>query len=419
MRGCILRRNEVTHEMNRWDETWHRLREWTSGQAPSERLAQQVIGADGFSSIDPSHPLGGSDGGRDAVCKRADEAWVMAAYFPRGQQTFRDIEKKFAEDLNKARRLAVTGVAFVTNQELRLHERRRLTELAQPTACELYHLERVTMIIDRPDMAPVREQFLGIGPSAISQVAKGGEGGTSGGGGGGGGAIGHGARGGDGGPGGQTIIHGPQLVPVPGGQRAGGGGGGGAAAGPDLPRFDEASVLASVLEAAGLPPGLFDGVEVGRGGKGGKGGDAGLGAPARAIEERDVKAGLRVSVFGPANYIQSRNGLLDVMGIGWEFCNEGQLPRDLAFPIACILSKPDFAEEGGDLIALWVVAQDPDGRIAAREPIVVEGGFWTSRSFAVSLRLQDVVAGTWRFSVCSGAFCLAALSLNIRDTATS
>jgi hypothetical protein len=28
--------------MIRVDETWHRLREWTAGQAPSERLAAQL-----------------------------------------------------------------------------------------------------------------------------------------------------------------------------------------------------------------------------------------------------------------------------------------------------------------------------------------------------------------------------------------
>ncbi len=28
---------------NRADETWHRLREWTYGQAQSERLAAQIL----------------------------------------------------------------------------------------------------------------------------------------------------------------------------------------------------------------------------------------------------------------------------------------------------------------------------------------------------------------------------------------
>ena len=49
----------------RQDETWHRLREWTSGQTPSERLAAQLLVASDYKDVDPSHPLGGPDGGRD------------------------------------------------------------------------------------------------------------------------------------------------------------------------------------------------------------------------------------------------------------------------------------------------------------------------------------------------------------------
>lgn len=48
---------------NRIDETWHRLRDWTYGSAPSERLAAQILHHEGFEAIDPSHPLGGKDGG--------------------------------------------------------------------------------------------------------------------------------------------------------------------------------------------------------------------------------------------------------------------------------------------------------------------------------------------------------------------
>ena len=52
---------------SRWDETWHRLRDWTNGQAPSERLAAQILLSVGYTGLDPSHPLGGKDGMKDAV----------------------------------------------------------------------------------------------------------------------------------------------------------------------------------------------------------------------------------------------------------------------------------------------------------------------------------------------------------------
>lgn len=78
----------------RWDETWHRLREWTNGQAPSERLAAQILLHEGYKSLDPSHPLGGKDGGKDAICQKGNQKWLMAVYFPRGQQDFNEIKKK-------------------------------------------------------------------------------------------------------------------------------------------------------------------------------------------------------------------------------------------------------------------------------------------------------------------------------------
>ena len=60
---------------NRWDETWHRLREWTNGQAPSERLSAQILIDAGFDGIDPSHPLGGRDGGKDALSFKQGKKW--------------------------------------------------------------------------------------------------------------------------------------------------------------------------------------------------------------------------------------------------------------------------------------------------------------------------------------------------------
>lgn len=83
----------------RWDETWHRLREWTNGQAPSERLSAQVLLSEGFTKLDPSHPLGGPDGLKDALCGNDGAKWVMAVFFPRGQKSLREIKKKLLDDL--------------------------------------------------------------------------------------------------------------------------------------------------------------------------------------------------------------------------------------------------------------------------------------------------------------------------------
>ncbi len=68
--------------MERWDETWHRLLEWTNGQAKAERLAGQVLRAEEeYSRLDPSHPLGGPDGGKDGLVLRNGVPWIMAVYF--------------------------------------------------------------------------------------------------------------------------------------------------------------------------------------------------------------------------------------------------------------------------------------------------------------------------------------------------
>jgi hypothetical protein len=146
----------------RWDETWHRLLEWTNGTARSERLAAQVLFHEGFESLDPSHPLGGKDGGKDATCKRGNLPWIMAVYFPRGQKEFETIKEKFLGDLAGVKRNNAAGIAFVTNQELRLGERKVLKTLAREVLVEIFHLERLTAILDNPVMSPVRKQFLSI-----------------------------------------------------------------------------------------------------------------------------------------------------------------------------------------------------------------------------------------------------------------
>ena len=146
---------------NRWDETWHRLRDWTNGQGPSERLACQILLEEGFEGLDPSHPLGGPDGGKDAVCYKGEKKWIMACYFARGEKDFSTIKAKFLDDLEGVPKNRGSGFAFVTNQELRLAERKQL-ETAANVEVELYHLERITNLLDRPAMAQVRSQFLGI-----------------------------------------------------------------------------------------------------------------------------------------------------------------------------------------------------------------------------------------------------------------
>ncbi|SKS74044.1 Uncharacterised protein [Mycobacteroides abscessus subsp. bolletii] len=146
----------------RSDETQYRLLERTYVQSVSEPLAAQVLMDQGYTNLDPIHPFGGPDGGRDGECQRDGKPYVMAVYFPRGKKGFGEVKKKFVSDADKAVALGVKGIAFVTNQEILMSERTELTEAASGLEVEIYHLERVAAILNQPSMSQVRREFLGI-----------------------------------------------------------------------------------------------------------------------------------------------------------------------------------------------------------------------------------------------------------------
>jgi hypothetical protein len=175
----------------------------------------------------------------------------MAVYFPRGQRAFREIDTKYRIDLEAASNAGVDGFVFVTNQELRLAERRDL--LGNVENRKIYHLEEVTAILDQPKMHGVRKQFLGIDPEdgvggsggtalvmGSRSIAVGGRGGSGG--------VGRGGDGGDG------IVKGDDSLAI--------GGDGGDAGTPDGRGGRGAR---SPMERAGGPTKMW---KYGRGGSG-------------------------------------------------------------------------------------------------------------------------------------------------------
>jgi hypothetical protein len=156
----------------RIDETWHRLLNWTYGSTPSERLAGLVLLDQDYKNFDPTHPLGGPDGGKDALCNKDGKRWIMAVYFPRGQKSFNDIRAKFKHDLEGVAKNGADGIVFVTNQELTESERTKLKDLGGLAAVEVYHLERLAILLDQPRMEKVRQQFLYIDPDQSSAAAE-------------------------------------------------------------------------------------------------------------------------------------------------------------------------------------------------------------------------------------------------------
>jgi hypothetical protein len=104
-------------------DTWKRLRDWHDGQTSSERLASRLLLLLGYTSIDPSHPMGGPDGKKDIVCKKDGKKWIVGVYFPNGQKDFKEIEKKFEQDLEGVDKNEGDGFIFISNQELKLSEK--------------------------------------------------------------------------------------------------------------------------------------------------------------------------------------------------------------------------------------------------------------------------------------------------------
>lgn len=152
----------MTQRRTDGDETWNRLLNWTKGQKPSERLAAHILSSEGFKSIDPSHPLGGRDGLKDIISRKDNLEYIAAAFFPRGQKDFKEIKEKFTGDIAGINKNNVSGFAFVTNQELTLGERKELKKIGKPHTIDIFHLERITHILDSAKNYGIRLEFLDI-----------------------------------------------------------------------------------------------------------------------------------------------------------------------------------------------------------------------------------------------------------------
>lgn len=153
------------------DQTWRHLRDWIGGQKRSERMAALILKQEGYSEVDPSHPLGGPDRGKDAIAIRNGKRWVMAVYFPREPKEFREIQEKFKSDMEGAKANNAHGIAFVTNQELTLGQRDTIRQDAGELEVDLFHLERVASILNAPRCYGIRLEFLDIEMTKEEQLA--------------------------------------------------------------------------------------------------------------------------------------------------------------------------------------------------------------------------------------------------------
>jgi hypothetical protein len=89
------------------------LHDWRYGQTQAERLCAALMHLEGYAPVDPQHPLGGQDAGKDILGARAGKMWVGAAYFPPISKSFSEIEQKFCHDFLGVQKNRASGFAFL------------------------------------------------------------------------------------------------------------------------------------------------------------------------------------------------------------------------------------------------------------------------------------------------------------------
>lgn len=149
------------------------LRDWRYGQTQAERLCAGILSIEGFSAVDPQHPLGGPDGLKDIRCKRGFTEYIAAAYFPPTKPTFSEIRSKFLSDLEGVTKNKARGFVFFVNQALTIGERQILLGLTQSKAdfTDIFHLERLRSVLDSPQGCGLRLEYLRIAMTREEQIA--------------------------------------------------------------------------------------------------------------------------------------------------------------------------------------------------------------------------------------------------------
>jgi hypothetical protein len=215
-----------------------------------------------------------------------------------------------------------------------------------------------------------------------SYVSLGGEGGRGdGAGGGGGGAMGTRAIGGPGGAGGTRFI----LDGTPGtGHGAGGGGGGGGA--PPPRRMDWTSPDSTLSP----PPS-----------------DKGRAAP--------VASALRVTSLLLAHRAHAHDGLLDVVGAGWEHFEAVQLPAEVAVALVCAVHMEQL--DPRLQVKLTAIVRTPGNVRALEQEFFVRAGparTVVNSTACVALRFLAREAGVWTIGVCEDDAELAWVPLEVK-----
>jgi hypothetical protein len=147
------------------------------------------------------------------------------------------------------------------------------------------------------------------------------------------------------------------------------------------------------------------------GGAGGKAGD--LPDDATEISQTDLAGGFRISTLMLINTVETREGLLFILGGGWEGYKIQQLPHDAIWPVICIASWKVLDTAAPKWLQLCVL--DPQGievtRIALALPL--DALSLTSWCWVVPIGAPLNSEGLWAVRVQSGEFLLSQIEVRV------
>lgn len=163
-------------------ETEEKLKSYLdSNQQHREQMCTAILAIDKrYSDVQPRHPKGGPDGGRDIQASfRKDQSTFGAVGFINGANDSKEhktkIKTKFSEDLSSALRNSesLDRFIFFTNISLTSGEKELLIKKAQKRSlsCEIFDRERLRLSLDTVDGFSIRFQYLGIPLSEEEQAS--------------------------------------------------------------------------------------------------------------------------------------------------------------------------------------------------------------------------------------------------------
>lgn len=156
---------------NSGDETTLTLLNWTKDSKTAERLAGGILQLENYDKIDPSHPLGGRDNKKDLTCSKDNIKFIVGVYFPRKQMPYNAIEKKLLKDFLGVAKNNVDSMIFFTNQRISISQRKKLISISKNEHIQIYHNEKISLILNSPSGYGLRLEYLDIELSKTEQLS--------------------------------------------------------------------------------------------------------------------------------------------------------------------------------------------------------------------------------------------------------